>query len=126
MTWCSGCGPTSDTSEAVQGVSLSGPAVLNAGSSTDYVLRTGDFTAPSWRVIHACLRLHATAWTVRYSAPMNVVVQDGKDAAAIPLSIKLLDTPPPGVYSLIAVVVAQAEMWVSRRPVQIGAPSPPE
>jgi hypothetical protein len=120
ITWCSGCGLVADTSDAVRDLRVSGPGSLVTGSTAEFVLRMEGLRPASWRVVHCGLRVQTVPWSVDYTAPMRVAFPAGDAAVSIPLEIEILNAVPPGVYSLMAVVAAQGDLWICRRPVWIG------
>jgi hypothetical protein len=119
MAWCAGCGLLADTCDSVSGVWLVGPGEIEPNRVTDYVLRVSHGRL-SWSVVQCGLAIQSTPWGVRYSAPMSIGFLAESARTEIPMKITVDSDVPAGVYSLLAVIVANGDMWVCRRPVWIG------
>jgi len=120
ISWCLGCGLLGETSDQVLAVALLGPSTITPGRQAKYSLDIRGLSCEAWRVIHGCLRLYGTPWPVTLTAPMRLVVTvRGERDLSVELTMELPDGIPEGIYTLIAPVVVQGDMWITRRPVRV-------
>ncbi|GAA2770062.1 hypothetical protein [Nonomuraea dietziae] len=122
-SWCSGCAFLSNTSSAVDTVTIKGPGTIRVGSRQEYTLVFDGPPAPGWSVIHACLRIQRTPWPANSEGPIGeIIVQRGEPLPPLKLLIGIRPDVPVGVHYLVAAIAAQGDLWICRRPIFVESP----
>jgi hypothetical protein len=122
--WCYRCTAVSDTSAEVEQAWLHGPESGPAGTEWSYALELSLPRARAWRHYQASLTITHVPWRLHTQSATVAWSVNAEERFSPPeLSIRFPESTPPGIYFLIAAIVAHGDLWICRRPVAVCAPS---